>query len=315
MRRPWSRSALAHRATIWSAAMVAMPIVWDERCRLHEPGAEIWVGLRDARDGGARPRGRAARGARRHRSGRAARRRGAAAGPRPGARRLPRVGVGVVARRGPPGESRPGARRPVRVRARRDPCADGLPAAEWARPGYFAYDTMTLIGPGTWEAARAAVDAALTAVDLVAGGRAARVRALPSARPPRLPRRLRRLVLPEQRRGRGRGASPSRGPGRGPRRRRAPRQRDAGDLLGPRRRPRRVGPRRSGRRLVPALPRLRGRDDGLEPQPAARAREPATSGWLARRRARQPSGVERRGARRLARRRRGRQPIPRARCG
>jgi acetoin utilization deacetylase AcuC-like enzyme len=29
---------------------------------------------------------------------------------------------------------------------------------------------MTLVGPGTWEAARAAVDAALTAVDLVVGG-------------------------------------------------------------------------------------------------------------------------------------------------
>jgi acetoin utilization deacetylase AcuC-like enzyme len=45
-----------------------------------------------------------------------------------------------------------------------------LPAAVWARPGLFAYDTMTLIGPGTWEAARAAVDVALTAVDLVAAG-------------------------------------------------------------------------------------------------------------------------------------------------
>lgn len=44
------------------------------------------------------------------------------------------------------------------------------PAATWARPGLFAYDTMTLIGPGTWEAARTAVDAALTAVDLVADG-------------------------------------------------------------------------------------------------------------------------------------------------
>ncbi len=43
------------------------------------------------------------------------------------------------------------------------------PAAVWARPGLFAYDTMTLIGPGTWEAARAAVDVALTAVDLVTG--------------------------------------------------------------------------------------------------------------------------------------------------
>jgi len=44
------------------------------------------------------------------------------------------------------------------------------PVAVSARPGLFAYDTMTLIGPGTWEAARGAADAALTAVDLVADG-------------------------------------------------------------------------------------------------------------------------------------------------
>src|SRR5437764_5689240 len=44
------------------------------------------------------------------------------------------------------------------------------PTAVWARPGLFAYDTMTLIGPGTWEAARAAVDVGLTAADLVADG-------------------------------------------------------------------------------------------------------------------------------------------------
>jgi len=44
------------------------------------------------------------------------------------------------------------------------------PAAIWARPGLFAYDTMTLVGPGTWEAARGAVDVALTAVDLVIDG-------------------------------------------------------------------------------------------------------------------------------------------------
>ena len=48
--------------------------------------------------------------------------------------------------------------------------APATPAAVWARPGLFAYDTMTLIGPGTWEAARGAVDATLTAVDLVIGG-------------------------------------------------------------------------------------------------------------------------------------------------
>jgi acetoin utilization deacetylase AcuC-like enzyme len=40
-----------------------------------------------------------------------------------------------------------------------------VPTAAWARTGYFAYDTMTLVGPGTWQAARAAVDVALTAAD------------------------------------------------------------------------------------------------------------------------------------------------------
>ncbi len=48
------------------------------------------------------------------------------------------------------------------------------PAALHAQAGEYCYDTMTLVGPGTWEAARAAVDVALTAVDLVlAGERAA----------------------------------------------------------------------------------------------------------------------------------------------
>jgi acetoin utilization deacetylase AcuC-like enzyme len=45
-----------------------------------------------------------------------------------------------------------------------------MPAALWARTGRHAYDTMTPVGRGTWEAARAAVDAALTAVDLVLAG-------------------------------------------------------------------------------------------------------------------------------------------------
>jgi acetoin utilization deacetylase AcuC-like enzyme len=51
---------------------------------------------------------------------------------------------------------------------------DGLPArlptAVHARAGRFAFDTMTPVGPGTWAAARAAIDCALTAVDLVGGG-------------------------------------------------------------------------------------------------------------------------------------------------
>jgi len=44
------------------------------------------------------------------------------------------------------------------------------PTATWARTGAYCFDTMTLIGPGTWEAARGAADAALTAADLVSGG-------------------------------------------------------------------------------------------------------------------------------------------------
>lgn len=44
------------------------------------------------------------------------------------------------------------------------------PAALHGRVGQYCYDTMTLVGPGTWEAARAAVDVALTAVDLVVAG-------------------------------------------------------------------------------------------------------------------------------------------------
>ncbi|MEA2123222.1 MAG: hypothetical protein QOI80_4 [Solirubrobacteraceae bacterium] len=48
------------------------------------------------------------------------------------------------------------------------------PASPAARAGRWVYDTMTLIGPGTWDAARAAVDVAVTAADLVlAGERAA----------------------------------------------------------------------------------------------------------------------------------------------
>jgi acetoin utilization deacetylase AcuC-like enzyme len=44
-------------------------------------------------------------------------------------------------------------------------------AATHGRAGQYCYDTMTLVGPGTWEAARAAVDCVLTAVDLVASPR------------------------------------------------------------------------------------------------------------------------------------------------
>jgi acetoin utilization deacetylase AcuC-like enzyme len=51
-----------------------------------------------------------------------------------------------------------------------DGLAVRVPYATHGRAGLYAYDTMTLIGAGTWQAARAAVDAALTAADLMAGG-------------------------------------------------------------------------------------------------------------------------------------------------
>lgn len=48
--------------------------------------------------------------------------------------------------------------------------APAPPAAAAARAGLYAYDTMSLLGPGSWEAIRAAADTALTAADLVAAG-------------------------------------------------------------------------------------------------------------------------------------------------
>ena len=56
-----------------------------------------------------------------------------------------------------------------------------VPAALSARTGAYCYDTMTVVAEGTWEAARAAIDAALTAADLVIGGKPA---AYACCRPP-----------------------------------------------------------------------------------------------------------------------------------
>ena len=56
------------------------------------------------------------------------------------------------------------------------------PAATHGRVGRFCYDTMTLVGPGSWEAIKAAADAALTAADLVAAGARDGLCAVPAAR-------------------------------------------------------------------------------------------------------------------------------------
>ncbi|MFM9136370.1 MAG: histone deacetylase family protein, partial [bacterium] len=44
------------------------------------------------------------------------------------------------------------------------------PTAPHAAAGRYCYDTMTLVGPGTWEAARGAADVALTCADEVGDG-------------------------------------------------------------------------------------------------------------------------------------------------
>jgi len=48
-----------------------------------------------------------------------------------------------------------------------------VPVATHPLTGVFCYDTMTLIGPGTWQAARAAADLAQTAVRYALDGRVA----------------------------------------------------------------------------------------------------------------------------------------------
>jgi acetoin utilization deacetylase AcuC-like enzyme len=155
---------------------LAIPVVWSERHRLHEPGGEIWVGVRTP--GTELP----ARADRIHETL-------AEAGARlVEAERHPDEAVAAVhdealtgylarawvewERAGLPDD--PGQDRVVPYLFAHPGLIAGiepmLPAAATARAGMYAYDTMTLIGPGTFEAARAAVDTALTAADLVLGG-------------------------------------------------------------------------------------------------------------------------------------------------
>jgi acetoin utilization deacetylase AcuC-like enzyme len=153
-----------------------MPVVVDERCRLHDPAAEIWIGIpTPATEVAARLDAVRASLCDTEAHFIAAE---AHADDRLRAVHDPELLAYLASAweewqaAGLP-ES-PGQRRVVPYVFAHARLLEGraatTPAAVWARPGYFAYDTMTLIGPGTWEAARAAVDAALTAVDLVVAG-------------------------------------------------------------------------------------------------------------------------------------------------
>src|SRR3954471_15533144 len=153
-----------------------IPVVADPACRLHDPVAEIWVGVRTTgteiaqrydviatalADSGASivpPRGCDDALLRRvHSEGLL--------------HHLAHVYSDWVDAGFPdePGQDRvvpyvfpsPALRGTVPVRE---------PVAVHARAGRYCYDTMTLIGPGTWEAARAAADCAATAAGLLLDG-------------------------------------------------------------------------------------------------------------------------------------------------
>ncbi len=143
-----------------------MPVVRSDRCLLHEPLAEIWVGVStQAAETPARMRAILD----------ALDARFVEAEPHPDEALLDVHHGALLAYLASAWEEWQGADLPHEqvvpyVFAHRELGARRVPTAVWAKPGWFAYDTMTLVGPGTWEAARAAADAALTAVDLVAGG-------------------------------------------------------------------------------------------------------------------------------------------------
>jgi acetoin utilization deacetylase AcuC-like enzyme len=149
---------------------LAMPVVWSDAHRLHEPGGEVWIGVRTP--GTEVPE-------------RAERIRAALAGaafvdaePQPDAALLAVHDAGLADYL----EHAWADWEAAGLDAHQDRVVpyifpvdgSGLPAttptAVTARAGRFAYDTMTLIGPGTWEAARGALDAAVTAARLVAEG-------------------------------------------------------------------------------------------------------------------------------------------------
>ncbi|MGZ4334102.1 MAG: histone deacetylase family protein [Gaiellaceae bacterium] len=149
-----------------------LPFVWSDDCLRHEPEAEVWVGVRTPATE-VPARALAIREALT-----AAGTREVAADPHDDSALLALHDPALVeflrtaweewSAHGLPSEQVvPYVFARAELTGGRTPTT---PAAVWARPGIFAYDTMTPIGPGTWEAARAAVDVALTAADLVADG-------------------------------------------------------------------------------------------------------------------------------------------------
>ncbi len=158
------------------AMPLSTPVVWSDQCLLHEPGGEIWIGLPipgdEVPERAVRIRealvaaGARVVDARSHADDtvlcvhderlveflRTASERWQAAGypTDPGQDRV----VPYIY----PHPELVGALEPL------------VPASLAARSGLFCFDTMTPIGPTTWDAVRAAVDCALTACELVLEG-------------------------------------------------------------------------------------------------------------------------------------------------
>jgi len=152
------------------------PVVWSDACLLHEPKGEVWVGV-TIEGTEIAARAQVIRAALEEAGAPVA-----AASPHDdtvldavhdrGLTEWLRACTTDWARDGFP--TNPGQDRVVPYVFPTEAMLRGMPlrspVAVHGRAGQYAYDTMTLVGPGTWEAARGAVDAALTAVDLVASG-------------------------------------------------------------------------------------------------------------------------------------------------
>src|SRR5690349_7237935 len=153
-----------------------VPVVWSEDCLRHEPGGEVWLGVRD--EGTEVP----ARAVVLRDALTAA---GAPVVPaRPHGDEIVRTvhDPDLVAHLAGVWQAWEQAGLPAeygrdRVVPYVFPTAGMLaglplrsPPAVHGRAGLFCYDTMTLVGPGSWAAIRGAADAALTAADLVNAG-------------------------------------------------------------------------------------------------------------------------------------------------
>lgn len=155
---------------------LALPVVWSDLHRMHDPGGEIWVGVRTP--GTELPQRAEAIRAELE----------AAGAPFIEAERQPDDLLHAVhdaelttylARawedwRAAGLADDPGQDHVVPYLFPHPSLFSGFPpatpTAASARAGCFAYDTMSLVGPGTWQAARAAIDTAVTAAGVAAAG-------------------------------------------------------------------------------------------------------------------------------------------------